>query len=129
MQLGSLQPQRAPARRGASRWRSGLAAAAPAAAQAGTYDVYGCKDPATGLPIGPDAPSGWSVHESDPGENNYASTQTCSSSLGGIGIAPYESPNHGATMTADNSHPRTADVSFTAPANTVDAGIRAVPIA
>ena len=32
--------------------------AAPAA-HAGTYDVYSCKDPATGAPLGQAMPSGW----------------------------------------------------------------------
>lgn len=88
----------------------GLAVATPAA-EAGTYDVYGCKDPVTGLPIGPAMPSGWAIQES-PAELNYFAAGSCDKASGRLQLYPN---NNGGSIPQG----RKGDLSFIAPANTV----------
>lgn len=52
-------------------------AALPHAAQAGTYTVVSCADPATGQPLGPGMPAGWEVNDQAPAERNWRVVSTC----------------------------------------------------
>lgn len=89
----------------------GVALGVAAPAQAGTYEVHGCRDTTTGLPLGPTSPSGWTMVES-PDENNFFSTADCASTGGRLQIYP---DNTGGSMGAT----RRGDLAFNAPAGTI----------
>ncbi len=90
---------------------AGLGLGLAPAVQAGTYDVYGCKDPATGKALGPRDPSGWTMHDSAPSETNFFGSGTCDSDSGRLQMYP----GNGGSMGSG----RYASLDFNAPPDTV----------